>query len=123
MQTAGDKIFCENSPVLICSVYFLPRYTVTYNLYNKYIIGRDFNARLTNPKGKELNKSMMNNNCNAISSGSPTHWTSDPTKIPDLLDFFIFKVLPRSVVVIKAYNDLSSDPNSIIFNYSTLLTR
>lgn len=138
LQAAGVKITCDNSSVSIYSVYFPPRYTVSCELYDnlfnklgsKYIIGGDFNAkhpwwgsRLTNPKGKQLFKCMTKNQFSTLSTGSPTYWPSDPAKIPDLLDFFIYKGIPTSALDIKPCDELSSDHSPIILNYSTVLRK
>jgi hypothetical protein len=65
---------------------------------SKYLIGDDWNAkhsqwgaRLITPKGRNLLEAMNRQNCNYLSTGEPTYWPSDYNKLPDLLDFFIYK--------------------------------
>lgn len=134
LQAAGVKIICDNMPVSIYSVYIPPRHTVKCDKFdnffsrigNKFIVGGDFNAkhpwwgsRLTNPKGSELYKCICNNHYDILSTGAPTYWPSDPNKLPDLLDFIIFKGIPMSSLDIVANYDLSSDHSPVIVNYST----
>ena len=54
-----------------------------------------------------------------MSTGKPTYWPSDPTKIPDLLDFVIFNGISRLLLDIMDSNDLSSDHTPIIVSFNT----
>lgn len=134
LQAAGVQITCDNSKVSIYAVYFPPRYSVDCEQYdsffqklgNKFIVGGDFNAkhpwwgsRLANPKGNKLYKCICKNQYNTLSTGSPTYWPSDTAKIPDLLDFIVYKGIPRSSFDIAASYDLSSDHSPIIVNFRT----
>ena len=74
----------------------------------RFIVGSDFNAkniqwgsRLTTPKGRELLRAIQENKCEAISTGKPTYWPTDPSKIPDLIDFFITKNKPAQYIQIE----------------------
>lgn len=131
LQAASVKIKCGNSNITICSIYYPPRYSVKCEDYerffgklgNKFIVGGDFNAkhpwwgsRLSNPKGKELYKCLAKHNYNTLSTGKPTYWPSDPSKIPDLLDFVIYTGIPSTHLDIVASEELSSDHSPIIFN-------
>lgn len=124
MQAAGVKITCNNNSVAIYSVYFPPRYNILCeqyenffkNLGHRFLVGGDFNAkhtwwgsRLSNPKGKELFKCISRNQYNSLSTGTPTYWPSDSSKIPDLLDFFIYKGIPETALEIVSSDDLSSN--------------
>jgi hypothetical protein len=72
---------------------------------NRFIIGGDFNAkhthwgsRLITPKGRELLKAINVYKCEAISTGKPTYWPTDPGKIPDLIDFYITKNISSNYI-------------------------
>lgn len=138
LQAAGIKIICDNSSVSIYSVYYPPRFSVNCDQFeqffngldNKFIVGGDFNAkhpwwgsRLVNPKGNQLYKCISNKQYKTLSTGSPTYWPSDPNKIPDVLDFIVFKGIPESSLSIVANYDLSSDHSPIIINFGTLLSK
>lgn len=104
LQAAGIRVKSNNYFLNIFSIYFPPRHNVKcqqyddffQNLGSKFIVGGDFNAkhpwwgsRLANPKGKELYKCIQKNHYSSLSTGKPTYWPNDPTKIPDLLDFVL----------------------------------
>lgn len=71
-------------------------------------------SRLTNTKGRELYKSIDKNNIQIKSGGSPTYWPTDPTKIPDLLDFFLSKGLSNQMFSIENSFELSTDHSPVI---------
>lgn len=139
LQAAGVKVVCgNNNNVSIYSVYYPPRFSIKCDNYenffkklgNKFIVGGDFNAkhiwwgsRLNNPKGKELYKCVIKNCYKTTSTGRPTYWPSDPTKIPDLLDFFVYKGISDSHLSIAACDDLSSDHTPILLNYKAVLNK
>lgn len=56
----------------------------------------------------------------ALSTGTPTYWPSDPLKIPDLLDFFVYSGISPSFLDISGSVDLSSDHTPILLNYKTV---
>ena len=94
------------------SVYFSPRYNFKCDRYegcfnnigNRILVGGDFNAkhtwwgsRLTNLKANELFKCKnIQNKYNSLSTGAPTYWPADIFKIPDVLEFFIYKGVPQT---------------------------
>ena len=87
---------------------------------NKFIVGGDFNAknthwgsRLTTIKGRELLRAIQETRCEAMSTGKPTYWPTDPGKIPDLIDFFIIKNIPAQYLQIEESHDLNSDHTPI----------
>lgn len=115
--------------VVISSIYCRPRFALKetdfdnmiQSLGNKFIAGGDFNSkhtffgsRLSNPKGRELFKSISKNNVTVLSGGSPTYWPTDPQKIPDLIDFFMSRGLNRQMFSIDNSYDLSSDHSPVI---------
>ncbi|KAL1448307.1 hypothetical protein WDU94_003690 [Cyamophila willieti] len=99
--------------------------TIFKDLGNTWILGGDFNckhtawsSRLTNTKGRYLYNTMQRYKVEAISTGSPTHFPSDPNKKPDVIDFFIFKNLSANYMTIENNYDLSSDHSGIILTLS-----
>jgi hypothetical protein len=76
-------------------------------------------ARLITPKGKNLLEAMNTQNCNYLSTGEPTYWPSDYNKLPDLLDFFIYKAITTNYIEIESNYELSSDHTPVIATLST----
>jgi hypothetical protein len=118
----------------IAAVYCPPRHNLKQEHFEaffqtlgpKFLAGGDYNSkhiqwgsRLTTTKGHELSKMMQENNYSYISTGSPTYWTTDTTKIPDLLDFFVTKGISAKYADIQASYDLTSDRTPIIVTIST----
>jgi hypothetical protein len=115
-------------------VYCPPGHTISSGEYvellefygPKYLIGGDWNAshsqwgvRLITPKGRNLLEALKRQNCNYRSTGEPTYWPSDYNKLPDLLDFFIYKGIATNCIKIKSNHELSSDHTPIIATLST----
>lgn len=134
LQAAGVKIKCDAESVVIYSIYFPPRHLVNCNefhqffssLGHKFIVGGDFNSkhpwwgsRLINPKGRELYKCVRKYNYSILSTGNPTYWPSDPNKIPDLMDFAVYKNIPHHLLDIVDCDDLQSDHSPLIINFNT----
>lgn len=103
-QATTVTINMNNSRVSFTSVYSPPRHTIKCEQYiqlinmhkYKFVMGGDFNAkhiqwgsRLSTTKGKELLKAIQHTGCDVTSTGTPTYWPTDPSKTPDLIDFFI----------------------------------
>lgn len=136
IQASGVKLNYNENCFSVYAIYFPPRHNIKCDEYNKFfrslgpkfIVGGDFNAkhtwwgsRLTNPKGKELYKCIVQNNYKTVSTGRPTYWPSDPNKIPDLLDFFVCSGISSHLLDVVDNNELSSDHTPILLNYSTSL--
>lgn len=134
IQAAIIKIKCNNQTVCVSAIYLPPRHNITCddftNFFKKlgprFIVGGDLNAkhpwwgsRLINPKGRELYKSLTANKYSVLSTGKPTYWPSDPNKVPDLIDFFVYAGIPASQLGIMDNYDLSSDHSPIILSYHT----
>ena len=90
------------------------------SLGNRFIAGGDFNAnhtvwgsRLTANKGRELLNAISHLRLCFSSTGSPTYWSSDPTKIPDLIDFCVTKGIPKQSTKCSECYDLSSEHSPI----------
>jgi hypothetical protein len=118
----------------LSAVYCLPRHAISSKEYidllesygTKYLIGGDWNAkhtqwgaRLITPTGRNLLEAMHRLNCNYLSTGEPTYWPSDHNKLPDLLDFFIYKVIARNYVKIESNQELLSDHTPVVAILST----
>ena len=91
-------------------------------------MGGDFNSkhslwgsRLDTTKGRELATVIRKHNYAILSTGTPTYSSTDPHKIPDLLDFFIISGLSTAYADIKHSYDLSSDHSPIITTLSTTI--
>ncbi|GBP64658.1 Nucleic-acid-binding protein from transposon X-element [Eumeta japonica] len=72
------------------------------------------NNRLTLPRGRELLKSAQSGHMNIISTGQPTYWPTDKDKIPDIVDFCIFKGIANTNISCSSCWDLSSDHSPIL---------
>jgi hypothetical protein len=62
---------------------------------------------------------MHRQNCNYLSTGEPTYWPSDHNKLPDLLDFFFYKVITTNYAQTESNHELSSDHTPVIATLST----
>jgi len=62
---------------------------------------------------------LQEKNYSFLSTGSPTYWPTDDSKILDLLDFFITNGISTTYVDIQASYDLTSDHTPIIATIST----
>jgi hypothetical protein len=118
---------------IICDL-LPPRHTISSAEYvellesyeSKYLIGGEWKAkhshwgaRLITPKGRNLLEALNKLNCNYLSTGEPTYWPSDYNKIPDLLDFFIYKGIASNCVQVESNHELSSDHTPVIATLST----
>lgn len=55
-----------------------------------------------------------------LSSGNPTYWPSDPCRIPDLLDFVLYKGIQKELLDIQDNYELSSDHSALIVTLGSL---
>lgn len=132
MQVVGVKIKTTRyDEVTIAAIYSPPRYAIKKEQYtelltrlgNRFIIGGDFNAkntywgsRLTTTKGKELLNAIREIKCQPISTGKPTYWPTDTQKIPDVIDFFIYKDIPSNFIRAEEGFDMNSDHSPIFLH-------
>jgi hypothetical protein len=134
IQAVIIQINARPWPFNIAAIYSPPRHRIEiedyenflHHLGNKLIVGGDWNAKHTNwesriitPKGRNLLQSITNYNYSYLSTGELTYWPSDPNRMPDLLDFFLFKNIATHYIQIAANWDLSSDHTPIITTHST----
>jgi hypothetical protein len=118
----------------IAAVYCPPRHNIKeenfleffQTLGSKFIAGGDYNSkntlwgsRLTTTTGRALSKIIQDHNYAFLSTETPTHWPSDPNKIPDLLDFYITSGISRSDMDITPSYVLSSDHSPVIATVSS----
>lgn len=118
----------------ISSVYCPPRHNITEEQFTTYIntlgprfiAGGDWNSkhphwgsRLITTRGRELKKCLDRNHLTAIATSEPTHWPSDPARLPDVIDFFIMRGLSRLFYNIDCCLDGSSNHVPAILTIST----
>lgn len=133
IQLASVTLQTQQYPVTIASIYCPPSRNPSYEdwiqvfseLGNTFIIGGDFNAkhthwgsRLISPRGNTLFKAIIDKKVEALSTGTPTHWPTDPQKIPDLIDFFLVKNLSSNYITLAGNNDVSSNHSAVILTLS-----
>ncbi|KAJ8706107.1 hypothetical protein PYW07_010884 [Mythimna separata] len=102
--------------------YELPSYT-TEHIQATSIQIQDRNAhwgsRLSTTRGRQLKKCVDRNHLTTIATSEPTHWPTDPNKLPDVLDFFITKGLSRLYYKVDGCLDGSSNHIPVILTVST----
>lgn len=133
IQATIVSLKLKRYPVVIAGIYCPPRHALKQKDYshffkelgNRFVIGGDFNAkntrwgsRLTTTKGKELFNAITEHKCEPLSTGKPTYWPADQTKIPDVIDFFVIKDVSTNYIKIEDSCDLSSDHSPIILTLS-----
>jgi exonuclease III len=93
----------------------------------KFIAGGDYDSmckhtlwgsRLITTNGRKLSKVMQEHNYSFLSTGTPTYWSTDGNKIPDLLDFFVTNGIFSTCTNIQSSYDLTSDHSPIIAKLS-----
>ncbi|GBP23642.1 RNA-directed DNA polymerase from mobile element jockey [Eumeta japonica] len=129
IQATNVVVSAGVSDITISSLYCPPRHTIKEQHFNDYfktlgkrfIAAGDYNAkhtfwgsRLTLPRGRELLKSAQSGHMNIISTGQPTYWPTDKDKIPDIVDFCIFKGIANTNISCSSCWDLSSDHSPIL---------
>lgn len=131
IQSSVVEITDQNQKIIrLAAVYCPPKSKISENQFSeffntlgpRFFAAGDFNAksphwasRLTTPRGKQLLNAVYKNNLHCISGGLPTYWPSDPHKIPDCIDFGIFKSLNPNRIRATTTIDLSSDHSPTIF--------
>lgn len=64
-------------------------------------------------------KVIANRNLYAVSHGTPTYWSIDLNKIPDVLDFFLTNGISNNYMQTESTPDLSSHHSPILITLST----
>jgi len=110
---APSIVLEDNSGELtITAVYCPPKHNTKSDDYERFfqtlghgfIAGGDYNAkntfwgsRLTATKGRELHKTMRNDNLQHLSTYQTMYWPRDTNKLSDLLDFCITKGIATQI--------------------------
>lgn len=138
IQLTVVRIASVKQKLIVGALYCPPKYNLKTDDYrsfllhlnDRFIIGGDFNAkhldwgsRLTNTKGRELREAIRSRECNYHSTGKPTYWPTDPSKIPDLLDFFISRKVSPNFINIEDNFDLNSDHSAVILTLSEMIVK
>jgi hypothetical protein len=121
--------------MVVSAVYCPPKHKVTEGMFtdyfktlgNRFVSGGDWNSkhtfwgsRLITTRGRQLKTSIDNNNLMTVSTSEPTYWPTDTSKIPDLLDFFVFKGLSKEYFRALPCHDSTSDHTPVLLRISTL---
>jgi len=137
-QVTSVKIKISTGAVTVAALYSPPRHNLTREDYlnllqrfsGKFIIGVDFNSkhtylgsRLTNTKGSALYQAIKGYHYEVHSTGKPTYWPTDTNKIPDLIDFFVYKHLSPSFIDVTEEFDLNSDHSPIVLTLSETIIK
>ncbi|CAG9122199.1 unnamed protein product [Plutella xylostella] len=133
IQATSIAVYDKQGALAISSIYCPPKHKITATKFNnffgtlggRYIVGGDWNAkntfwgsRLTVTRGRELKKSLDHIGLRVLTTCQPTYWPTDPNKLPDLLDFFIYKGLQSYYYKIESNFDSTSDHTSVITTMS-----
>ena len=112
---------------------FPPKYTLNKDHYAlffstlglRFMAGGGYNSKhtvwgshITTTKGRELFNLLQQKNY-SLSTGNPTRWPTDPTKQPELLDFFVINGTSSTHTDTEPSYDLSSDHPPVIATIST----
>jgi len=116
IQAATIQLDARPWPLTISVTYCPPRHAISTDDYttffrsleSRFLIGGDWNAkhtawgaRLTSPKGRNLLNAICSYNCHHFSTGGPTYWPTDLTKLPDLLDFLVARGIPANYIQVE----------------------
>lgn len=136
LQATSIMVYDKQGSLILSAVYCPPKHKLKDHHFTEYfrtlghrfVCGGDWNAknthwgsRLTLPRGKEMKQSLDKNRMQVISTGEPTYWPTDPNKLPDLLDFFVFKGLPHSFIDVESCYESSSDHTPVISTISATI--
>lgn len=125
--------FQGNRQFKVSAIYSPPRHNIKQTQYNDllkmlgnfFILGGDFNAkntfwgsRITTTKGRELLQAGNIHKCQFYSGSRPTYWPTNPSVLPDIIDFFIAKGIAKNHVMVQNYEGLSSDHSVVILTIS-----
>lgn len=125
IQAVGVTVATNTGNVFVAAVYCPPNCPDTnqecfsrffQGVPHRFIIGGDWNAkhrsfgcRLTTTKGRHLRASLIETGGTAVSDGFPTHYPTDTSKQPDILDFFVVRGLSRNYLAVGSELEMTSD--------------
>jgi exonuclease III len=137
-QVTSVTLKTSAEAITVAAIYSLPRHnlkrgdyiTLLQSFPGKFIIGGDFNSkhiswgsRLTNMKGNELDQAIKEYRCDVHTTGKPTYWLTDLNKLPDLIDFFVTKILSTGFLDVTEEFDLDSDHSPIVLTLSAIIIK
>jgi endonuclease/exonuclease/phosphatase family metal-dependent hydrolase len=135
LQATTIELKTNTGKLKISSIYCQPKHcnkkeiflTFFGTLGTRFLVGGDFNAkhtmwgsRLTSTKGRVLLQALQEKKIDFISTGEPTYWPADHSKLPDLIDFFVSKGIDLKRCTINSCSDLSSDHSPISLTIHTV---
>ncbi|CAH2265380.1 jg13337 [Pararge aegeria aegeria] len=138
IQATSIALSDRNGDLNISAVYCPPKHKISKELFtdyfrslgNRFVVGGDWNAkhlhwgsRLITTRGTELKNFVDKNFLTTIATPEPTHWPTDPNRLPDVLDCFIFKGLSRSFFTITSSLDGSSNHIPVILTIGTTILK
>lgn len=132
LQATSIVVEDWSGPVTFSAVYYPPRHSIKKEQFTDFFtslghrfVAGGYNAKnvhwgfkLTLPRGRELLQAINNLHMNAISTGEPTYWPSDPKKLPDLIDFSITKGVSSHYIKCESCSELSSDHSPVLITLS-----
>jgi len=133
LQETSITISFFSTPITVSSCYCPPNKQITQTQFLSYlrslgprfISGGDFNAkhpqwgcRVSNPRGHTLLSTLSSTPFQVIPPSQPTYWPTSPSKLPDILDYFITSHINLSQCFIENIYDLSSDHSPILLSFS-----
>jgi predicted house-cleaning noncanonical NTP pyrophosphatase (MazG superfamily) len=136
LQATAVSVSTQNLEIVVSSIYCPPRFSISADNFKtffttlgpRFIAGGDFNSkhvqwgsRTTNPRGRALLSSTMNNNGDyaILGPGGPTYWPTAITKLPDVIDIFVTKGLNAYHNTVTNRVDLSSDHSPVLLTLGT----
>lgn len=134
LQAVAISIRDGRGPLTIAAIYCPPNNAIKSQNFNDFfntlgspfLTGGDFNAkhthwgsRLISPRGRELMKSIDDCNLSHLSTGEPTYWPADRSKTPDVIDFCVFKGIPKKHLTMCSSLELSSDHSPLIMEVNS----
>ncbi|KMQ90710.1 reverse transcriptase [Lasius niger] len=134
LQATSVIIEDLSGELTISALYCPPKHAIKKEHFERYFttLGKrflaagDYNAkhtfwgsRLSTTKGRELYKTIEAHNLDVVSTGEPTYWPSDRTKIPDLIDFAILKGIPKLKCSARTCLELTSYHSPILLTLNT----
>lgn len=120
--------------ITLAATYCPPKHSISAEQFKdffqmlgpRFIALGDYNAkhthwgsRLITPRGRQLLRTMKDNNMQHLSTGEPTYWPTDRKKIPDLLDFCVVKGVDLLHLKAESCLDLSSDHSPVLVTLSS----
>lgn len=138
IQATIIKVEDGHGSLAISSIYCPPGQKIEEKLYDeifgklgtRFIIGGDWNAkhtywgsRLITPRGRVLKKTIDRLKLDVLTTGKPTHWPTDTSKMPDLLDFYVYGGISSYYLDIRESLEVDGAHLAIIATVSTTIIK